>query len=224
MVKGSKIITQQPKTIENLNVFDMKSVVIEHPKTSRNKAIKQAEKVSQASGASKNCGSALYSETKKSQNFLDEKNAKRTKRSYAYKDYVSTYIVENLNYFNPELQLKYTQYAVKNKLIDLVIELKCFKFVATLVLEFEKIENDDKTEYSIFYSNSKAEAIITESDIDVLFKSIYSIIISNVSKSWGRGSGWLIHSVIDPNINISKYGPFGGSSYIKLPKELDHQK
>ena len=153
-----------------------------------------------------------------------KKNAKRPKRSYAYKDYVSTYIVENLNCFNPELQLKYTQYAVKNKLIDLVIELKCFKFVATLVLEFEKIENDDKTEYSIFYSNSKAEAIITESDIDVLFKSIYSIIISNVSKSWGRGSGWLIHSVIDPNINISKYSPFGGSSYIKLPKELDHQK
>ena len=78
MVKGSKIITQQPKTIENLNVFDMKSVVIEHPKTSRNKAIKQAEKVSQASGASKNCGSALYSETKKSQNFLDEKKCKKT--------------------------------------------------------------------------------------------------------------------------------------------------
>ena len=77
MVKGSKIITQQPKTIENLNVFNMKSVVIEHPKTSRNKAIKQAEKVSQASGASKNCGSALYSKTKKSQNFLDEKKCKK---------------------------------------------------------------------------------------------------------------------------------------------------
>ena len=58
----------------------MKSVVIEHPKTSRklSKAIKQAEKVSQASGASKNCGSALYSETKKSQNFLDEKKCKKT--------------------------------------------------------------------------------------------------------------------------------------------------
>ena len=49
----------------------MKSVVIEHPKTSRklSKAIKQAEKVSQANGASKNCGGALYSETKKSKSF-----------------------------------------------------------------------------------------------------------------------------------------------------------
>ena len=27
---------------------------------------------------------------------------------------------------------------------------------------------------------------------------------------------------MDPNINISKHNPLGCSSYIKLPKELDH--
>ena len=32
-------------------------------------------------------------------------------------------------------------------------------------------------------------------------------------------SGWIIDSVIDHNINISKYNPLAGSSYIKLPKE-----
>ena len=89
-----------------------------------------------------------------------KKNAKRTKRSYAYKDYVSTYIVENLNYFNPELQLKYTQYAVKNKLIDLVIELKCFKFVATLVLEFEKIEMMIKQNIAFFILTQKLKQLL----------------------------------------------------------------
>ena len=35
--------------------------------------------------------------------------------------------------------LKDTEYAVRNKLIDLLTELKGFKFVTTLVLEFKKM-------------------------------------------------------------------------------------
>ena len=31
---------------------------------------------------------------------------------------------------------------------------------------FKKIKSDDKTKYDTFYSSSKAEAIINESDID----------------------------------------------------------
>ena len=38
-VKKPKIVTQQPKTFENPNIFDVKSVIIEHPKTS-NKLLK----------------------------------------------------------------------------------------------------------------------------------------------------------------------------------------
>ena len=40
-------------------------------------------------------------------------------------------------------------------------------------------------------------------------------------KSLGRGSGWIIDSVIDHTISSSKYNPLGGS-YIKLPIALDH--
>ena len=49
---------------------------------------------------------------------------------------------------------------MKNKLIDLLTELRGFKFVKTLVLEFKKLENDDKTKYSTFYLNSKAEILM----------------------------------------------------------------
>ena len=93
------------------------------------------------------------------------------------------------------------------------------KFVATLVLKFIEIQCDDKTLYNTFYSNSKKETIANESD-DV-FESIYTTIILNISKSLEQGSGWIIDSVIDRNINISKYNLLADSSYIKLPKELD---
>ena len=102
--------------------------------------------------------------------------------------------------------------------------MKGFKLVTTLVLEFAKIQCDDKTLYGTFYSNLKPETIANESDIDDVFESIYTTIISNIQKSLGEGSGWIIDSLIDHSINISKYKPLAGSSYIKLPKELDHPK
>ena len=58
-----------------------------------------------------------------------------------------------------------------------------------------------------------------------MLESIYSSIILNRVKSLGRGSVWIIDSVIGySNINILKYNPLAGSSCIKLPKELDHPR
>ena len=66
-VKGSKTITQQPKTIENPSITDIKSFTIAYPKNSYKlyKTIKQTKKVSQVGGTSKNSTSTLYSKTKK---------------------------------------------------------------------------------------------------------------------------------------------------------------
>ena len=71
----------------------------------------------------------------------------------------------------------------------------------------------------VFYSNSKAEIIINESDIDDVFQLIYTTVISNIPKSLGKDSGWIVDSLIDHNISVSKYNPLAGSSYIRLPKE-----
>ena len=48
--------------------------------------------------------------------------------------------------------------------------------------------------------------------------------MSNKQKSSGEGLGWFIDSAIEPDANNSKYNPLAGSSYIKLWKELDHQR
>ena len=106
--------------------------------------------------------------------------------------------------------------------MELLTQLKGFKFVTTLVLVSKKVECEDKVKFDNFYSSSKAEIIINESDIENVFKSIYTTIIANIQKSLGKGSGWITDSVIDDTISISNYNPLAGSSYIKLPKELDH--
>ena len=91
-------------------------------------------------------------------------------------------------------------------------QLKGFKFVTTLVLVFKKIESKDKTKFDNFYSSSKAEIIINESDMDDVFQSIYTTSITNIQKSLGKGSGWITDLVIDHFVAISKYNHLTGSS------------
>ena len=59
---------------------------------------------------------------------------------------------------------------------------------------FKKLESEDKTKYDTFYSNSKAEIIISESDIDDVFQSMDTTTISSIQKSLEKGSGWIIDS------------------------------
>ena len=66
--------------------------------------------------------------------------------------------------------------------------------------------------------------VINESEIDNVFKSVYSVVISDIQKPPGQGSCWITDLVIDHNINISNFNPLAGSSYIKLPRKLDHPR
>ena len=52
--------------------------------------------------------------------------------------------------------------------------------MTTLALMFKKIESEGKAKYNTFYSNSKAEVITNESDIDDVFQAIYTTVISNI--------------------------------------------
>ena len=70
------------------------------------------------------------------------------------------------------------------------------------------MKRNDKPNHDTFYSYSKAETIINESDIDNdVSKSIYKTIISNIQNLLQKGPGWITDSVTDHNINISKYNP-----------------
>ena len=87
--------------------------------------------------------------------------------------------------------------------------------MTTLVLVFKKIKSEDKTKFDNFYLSSKAKIIINESDIDDVFKSIYTTIIRNIQKILGKSLGFITDSAIDHTISFSKYNTLAGSSYIK---------
>ena len=140
------------------------------------------------------------------------------------KGFASIYNFESLNVIKPELQLKDTESATKTKLKGSLTQLKGYKFVATLVIVFQKTESEEKKICDTFYANSKAGTDINESDTHHVFKSFYTSITSNIQKSLGKGSSRIIDSVIDHNSRILRYNTLAGSSYIKLAKDLDHPR
>ena len=76
---------------------------------------------------------------------MNKKNIKITKRKHVFKGHGSTYNIEILNYFILELQLKDTESGIKSKLIELLTQLKSFKFVTKLALVFKKKTNTKQT-------------------------------------------------------------------------------
>ena len=92
---------------------------------------------------------------KKFESFWNEKNVKITKQKHTFKGFASSYNVEILNYFNPGLQIKDTSPAIKSHLIDLLTQLKSFKFVTILVLVFKKTELEDKKNMALFIQTQK---------------------------------------------------------------------
>ena len=75
-------------------------------------------------------------------------------------------------------------------------QLEGFKFVKALVSMFKKTQNENKTKYDTFYSRSKGERVITETEINDVFESIYTAFTWNIEKVLGKYSDWITDSVI----------------------------
>ena len=84
-------------------------------------------------------------------------------------------------------------------------------------LSKEKINGD--AEYTSVYLNSITKTIINldfEYSIDKSFEEI----LYRIDNWINEGSGWVVESINSEYINISKYAPLFGSSFIKLPDKL----
>ena len=82
------------------------------------------------------------------------------KWSHAYRDYAGAFNAEILNSFNSELQLKDSEYSVRNKTKHLLDGLKGFKFMTSLVWEFKKMQSSDETKYRPFTYSQRLKQLL----------------------------------------------------------------
>ena len=108
-------------------------------------------------------------------------------------------------------------------LVALLTSELCFhKFKATLVLRVEmtKTTADGKSKVERPYFSSKPYTILSQHDIENVIAKAQSAIETNIDKWTREGSGWVVDRVETMYVNIAKYQPLTGSSYMELPKYL----
>ena len=105
--------------------------------------------------------------------------------------------------------------------------MKGFKFIEMLEVTFVKqtINSNTGERISIYktaFFNGKAKTITKANDIEPELSMSRQEILNTIDKWVSEGSGWVIDRIDGHYINITTYKPLNGSSYIKLPSELQN--
>ena len=137
----------------------------------------------------------------------------------ALKGYTKSFEINVKNNKDPLMQLQNTRKAVANHIENILISMKGLKFVETLKVTFTKMSNGEIV-YKTAYFNSPAQTIINNTEIDKSLEVSKQGILNKIAVWISEGSGWTVQSVDNHYLNVVKYEPMKGSSYIKLPNEL----
>ena len=141
------------------------------------------------------------------------------KNKTAFSGYARTYKIEIVDKTDVIVQLKASKISIKELFKDLLVELKGFKYQIRLCILLSKVKNNKETEYSPVYLNSLTKTVIgNKLKLDLSFQEM----IYRLENLISHGSGWIVEEIISQYLNLSSYLPLKGSTYIKLPKELNH--
>ena len=137
----------------------------------------------------------------------------------ALKGYTSSYKISIKHSKDPLLQLQNTRKAVEYHIIKALSSMKGLKFIETLKVTFSKAQDDGLIYKSAFF-NSKPQTTINNLSISESLQTSKQQILNFVAQWISEGSGWTTQSVDNHYLNIVKYEPMKGNSYIQLPQEL----
>ena len=137
----------------------------------------------------------------------------------ALKGYTKSFEIGIRNTKDPLLQLQNTRKAVEIHLTKTLTSMQGFKFVEALKVTFSKMTGDGII-YKTAFFDSKAQTIINDLEIAESLKVSEQQILNFVAVWVSEGSGWSVKSIDAHYLNIVKYEPMKGSSYIQLPTEL----
>ena len=133
--------------------------------------------------------------------------------------YLRAHEISVKRYKDPVKLFQDKKSTIKSKITAELQELTGLKWSFGLTVNFFK---DDKKIKGTFYSNQYAT--LSADEIDSFFGEATSAIVQKIEKFTKEGSGWMIDKCNTLFLNIAKYEPLKGSSYIPLPEVLAHKK
>ena len=104
--------------------------------------------------------------------------------------------------------------------------MKSAKIQFSLNVAFH-INRDGKKEEMNHYFNRMRPVILNEHNKDII-KPLLNQFIDQVKgeiEAWSeRGSGWIMDKILEAYVNVARYQPMRGGSYMPLPKKLQNKK
>ena len=118
----------------------------------------------------------------------------------------------------------------KNSFINVckkeVETMKSVKIKFSLNIRFYIHRNEEKEEMN-HYFDSMQPVILNQHNIDII-KPLLNQFIDQVKgeiEAWSeRGSGWIMDKILEAYINVARYQPMRGGSYMPLPAKLKNKK
>ena len=119
-----------------------------------------------------------------------------------------------------------TKNTFKNVCEKEVETMKSAKVQLSLNVAFH-INRDGKKEEMNHYFNRMQPVILNEHNKDII-KPLSNQFIDQVKgeiEAWSeRGSGWIMDEILEAYINVARYQPMRGGSYMQLPAKLKNKK
>ena len=155
---------------------------------------------------------------------------KITEKKKALKQRVKSFEVAIVERKDPTKQLYYTTPDVAKELESIHHRDGGMKAQVTIhiTLKKKKIrygtdgQAEEVFEYKDAYFNSNAFTILNSDEIIEALDKAAEEINNKIAVWLSEGSGWLIVEILSHFVNIVKYLPLRGNSYLLLPKELRH--
>ena len=118
----------------------------------------------------------------------------------------------------------------KNQFVNVcrneVRELVSVKVQFGLLVRFY-VERNGQLEYMVHYFKDKEPTVLNQHNADLLNHFINQFIehVRGQREAWSeRGSGWVVDEILEAFINVARYNPLKGGTYMILPDLLKNKK
>ena len=150
-----------------------------------------------------------------------------TELDRALKNTVKSFEVAIVESKDPDKQLYYTANDVVRTLEQFLQSNRGLKAYLTLYITFKKIkiiDGEEIYEFKNAYFNSNTFTIMNSHEINDALAQGSQILLNRIAIWVSEGSGWTVEVILSHYVNVVKYVPLRGNSYIPLPKELQNSK
>ena len=113
---------------------------------------------------------------------------------------------------------------IRKKLTEEVVALKGVKFQLALKISLRKDRPDGAEEYLDPVLRHKQEALMRAGEINEALDKALPRVLELLEKWTQRGSGWAVDRVETLWLDIARYQPLRGGSYIPLPAAVKNKK